>query len=167
MSLRIGGFAAILGAALWALAGLLSLGLIADSSEVGPALLMTGMIVLLIALAGLSAFQAHAHPVAIGLAFAVTGIGTLVTFLGYLLGVWNLWILGILAVMLGSGLFALVTFRTRALPRVGPILMGIGIGTVFVNPIMAFGISAFALGWFVLGIQSLRLVRPALGVPTG
>ena len=47
------------------------------------AMLMTGMVVLLVAVAGLSAFQARTHPGAIWVAFAVTAIGTVAFFAGY------------------------------------------------------------------------------------
>ncbi len=84
MSLRIGGIAAILGAVLWAVAGLLTIGVAGNVDDGVPvAMLMTGMVVLLVAVAGLSAFQARTHPGAIWVAFAVTAIGTLAFFAGY------------------------------------------------------------------------------------
>ena len=63
MTLRIGGFAAILGAALVSLALLLGSGALVRIDHVVPSLLiLTGSLALLVALAGMSAFQARAHP---------------------------------------------------------------------------------------------------------
>lgn len=175
MSLRIGGAAAILGAVLWAVAGLLTLGLAGNAdSGVPVATLVTGMVVLLVAVAGLSAFQARTHPGAIWVAFAVSAIGTLAFLAGYVGmivlavdGFWNLWFIGLLTVMLGSGLFAVVTYQTRVLSRLGAALIGIGIlvlvsgGVVQINSLIPIGMACFALGWFTLGVQAIRLDRPA------
>ena len=64
----------------------------------------------------------------------MTAIGTVVFFAGYVGmlviggdGYWGLWFIGLVTVMLGSGLFAAVTFRTRVLSRLGAALIGIGI----------------------------------------
>jgi len=175
MSLRIGGFAAILGAVLWAVGGLLSIGVAGDvDGQVPVAILMVGMIVLLVAVAGLSAFQARSHPGAIWVAFAITAIGTVVFFAGYAGsvmiggdGFWGLWFIGVVTVMLGSGLFAAVTYRTRVLSRVGAALIGIGIvvilGEAFlhVEALIPVGMACFALGWLTLGVEAIRLDRPA------
>ncbi len=175
MSLRIGGFAAILGAVLWAVGGLLSIGVVGDvSGDLPVAMLMVGMIVLLVAVAGLSAFQARSHPGAIWVAFAVTAIGTVVFFAGYAGsvmiggdGFWGLWFIGVVTVMLGSGLFAAVTYRTRVLSRVGAALIGVGIVVILseaflhVGALIPVGMACFALGWLTLGVQAVRLDRPA------
>jgi hypothetical protein len=175
MSLRIGGFAAIIGAALWGVAGLFSLGVVGPVEGALPvAMLLTGMVVLLVAVAGLSAFQARTHPVAIWSAFAVTAIGTALFFAGYLGstviggdGFWGVWFIGMLTVLLGAGLFALVTYRTRVLPRPGAVLIGIGIvvfvggGFLQANALIPVGLACFAIGWLALGLQAVRLDRPA------
>ena len=62
MSLRIGGIAAIVGAALLAVATFLGYGIVAVDSAIPYVLLFTGLALLLVALAGLSAFQARVHP---------------------------------------------------------------------------------------------------------
>ena len=175
MSLRIGGIAAILGAILWAVAGLLTIGVAGNvDSEAPVAMLMIGMVVLLVAVAGLSAFQARTHPGAIWAAFAVCAIGTLAFFAGYIGsivtggdGFWGLWFIGVMTVVLGSGLFAVVTYQTRVLSRVGAALIGIGIAVILsgavvhIEALLPVGMACFALGWFALGVQAIRLDRPA------
>jgi hypothetical protein len=175
MSLRIGGIAAIIGAVLWAVAGLLSTGMYGIVDDGVPvAMLMTGMIVLLVAVAGLSAFQARTHPGAIWVAFAVTAVGTLAFFAGYIGsvvlagdGFWGLWFIGVMTVMLGSGLFAVVTYRTRVLSRGGAALIGIGIVVILseavtsIAALIPIGMALFALGWLTLGVQAIRVDRPS------
>ena len=76
MSLRIGGFAAVLGGALLATSIVLGIGIVGSVEPVVPGiLLVTGSLALLVALAGLSAFQARTHPVLSWAAFAVTAVG--------------------------------------------------------------------------------------------
>lgn len=175
MSLRIGGLAAIVGAALWGIAGLISLGVAGNVEDGVPvAMLATGVVVLLVAVAGLSAFQARTKPGAIWVAFVVTAIGTLAFFAGFVGsivmgqdGFWGLWFIGLLTVMLGSGLFATVTYQTRVLSRRGAALIGIGIVVVLSEAVLSLpvllpiGMAGFALGWLTLGIQAMRSDRPA------
>jgi hypothetical protein len=175
MSLRIGGFAAMVGAALWALAGLLSTGVAGPVSDSLPvAMLMVGMIVMVVAMAGLSAFQARTHPGTIWAAFAVTLIGTVLFFVGYLAmiwvggdGFWGVWFIGTMTVVAGSGLFAAVTYRTRVFPRAGSVLILAGIVVTLAgavannNALIPVAMSCLAIGWFVLGLQAIRLDRPA------
>ena len=77
MSLRIGGYAAILGGILWfvALAG----NAINDGAESGAQVLgwvlVAATILTLVALVGLSAFQARRHPVLVWAAFAIPTVG--------------------------------------------------------------------------------------------
>jgi hypothetical protein len=175
MSLRIGGLAAIIGAVLWGVAGLLTLGLVGNVEDgVSTAFLMTGMVVLLVAVAGLSAFQARTHPGAIWVAFAVIAIGTLSCFAGYVGlilmgqdGFWGMWFLGVLTIMVGSGLFAAVTYQTRVLSRGGAALIGLGIVAIIgqivlpTSPLLPIGLACFALGWLTLGVQAIRSHGPA------
>jgi hypothetical protein len=176
MSLRIGGIAAIAGAALWGVAGLLSTGVAGHLDGALPvAMLMTGMLLLLAAVAGLSAFQARTHPGAIWVAFAVSAIGTGLFFAGYLGslliagdGWWGLWFIGLVTVLLGSGLFAIVTYQTRVLSRVGPTLIGIGMAVILgggilnANALLPVGMACFALGWLALGVRAIQMDRPAI-----
>jgi hypothetical protein len=176
MSLRIGGFAAIIGAVLWGVAGLLSTGMTGIVDDGVPvAILLTGMLALLVAVAGLSAFQARIEPGAVWVAFAVTALGTLAFFVGYVGmavtaddGFWDLWFVGVLTVLLGSGLFAAVTYRTRVLSRAGAAVIAVAIGLILsaavlqIQALIPLGMACFALGWLTLGVQAIRLDRPAV-----
>ncbi len=143
MSLRIGGYAAIVGGLLWlfVLAG----NAINDGAESGAAVLglvvVVATIATLVALVGLSAFQARRHPVLIWAAFAIPAIGAVVGLLGAVsvmvvsdtdaeiiggLSAWAISTLGLLTLLLGSALFALATWRARSLSRGAAALLGIG-----------------------------------------
>ena len=171
MSLRIGGSAAIIGAALLAGAGFLGFGLVSAAGWLQPLLLVTGLASLLVALAGLSAFQARAHPRLIWLAFAMAAAGTFVAVIGLAVSpllpdaYWAVWIGGLLMALVGSALFAIATYRTATLSRAGAVLLGIGSILPFFNlnlqPIYFASIICFLLGWLVLGVQAIRLDRPA------
>jgi hypothetical protein len=87
---------------------------------------------------------------------------------------WLFFIVGLLAIIAGSILFAVATYRTAALPRSGALLLGIGSAVALVSfvgsstigesvaPIFVAGFLAFPIGWIVLGLQAIRLDRPAL-----
>ena len=62
MSLRIGGIAAILGAATLAVTWFLGYGLVAVEDQLVWLLLVIGLGLLLVAITGLTAFQARVHP---------------------------------------------------------------------------------------------------------
>jgi hypothetical protein len=177
MSLRIGGFAAILGGAVFAMSIVLGIGMVGNVASVVPGILfVTGSLALLVALAGLSAFQARVHPFLSWAAVAITAAGTIVSvggIVGMQLGAeeyWLAFILGTLGAFVGSTLFAIATFRTAALSRGAALLLGVssiltigaGQGSVMLGPIPLVVTSlGFALGWFVLGIHAVRLDRPA------
>jgi hypothetical protein len=169
MTLRIGGFAAVIGAGLLATAGLLSYGLVSVAGGVQPFLLFTGLVALLVALAGLSAFQARAHPRLTWGAFAMTTVGTIVAAIGLVTTTpdtyWALWVGGLLTALVGSALFAISTYRTATLSRPGAVLLGIGSILPFVGlnqqPLYLASVISFLLGWLVLGVQAIRLDRPA------
>ena len=81
---------------------------------------------------------------------------------------WGIWFLGVLTALVGSALFAIATYRTAALSRGGAVLLGIGsvlpfIGLtgVSVQGLVLAAVICFLLGWFALGIQAIRLDRPA------
>ncbi len=192
MSLRIGGYAAILGGLLWlvALAG----NAINDGAESGSTILglviVGATIVTLVALVGLSAFQARRHPRLVWAAFAIPAAGAIVALLGVAVTVvtgdsdaevfagadgWMISTLGLLTLLLGSGLFALATWRARSLSRwaagllgfgsfvVVPALSGITGGFVpeaLLVPVIVITIIAFPAGWMAVGISALR-VGPA------
>ena len=192
MSLRIGGYAAIAGGILWLLA--LAGNAINDGGEsfspwLGYAV-VAATVATLVALIGLSAFQARSHPALTWAAFAIPALGAVTGLLGYVLIVatgdsdailpggispWYLSMLGLLTMMLGSILFAVATWRTRSLPRtasgllaLGSILVVpalVGISGALPTPIalvpIVAAIALFPAGWIALGISALRLTGPA------
>jgi hypothetical protein len=174
MSLRIGGIAAILGGALWAVGLFLGSGLEGADLPLNPSLLMiTGSLALLVALAGLSAFQARTHQRLAWAAFALPAVGTIASIVG-LVGTnlvgepyWAVWFLGTLTFFVGSVLFAIATYRTAALSRGAAVLLGVASVVLPVAALTTLGLFAvvaligFALGWVALGIEAIRLDRPA------
>ena len=173
MSLRLGGMAAILGAALLATSIVLGIGVVGSVGPVVPGiLLVTGSLALLVALAGLSAFQARVHPFLSWAAVAVTAVGAIVAIVGivgmqlFRDGYWNVVTMGVTATFVGSTLFAIATYRTAALSRGAALLLGVGSVLTIVAgfglgpvPLVVTSIG-FALGWFALGINAVRLDRP-------
>ncbi|MFP5341919.1 MAG: hypothetical protein ACLGIJ_03185 [Candidatus Limnocylindria bacterium] len=193
MSLRIGGYAAILGGILWLIA--LVGNAINDGRENGVPFL--GLVVVLatvatlVALVGLSAFQARSHPVLTWAAVAIPVLGAIVGLIGYTLIVvtddsdailpggisaWFIATMGLLALVLGSTLFAVATWRTRSLSRPGSALLGVGAilvflalaglgGGLFSGPaafaLLIAAIVAFPAGWVALGVSALRITGPA------
>jgi hypothetical protein len=188
MSLRIGGYAAITGGVLW------FSGLSLSSASQGSVPLYViamglGTLALLIALVGLSAFQSRKYPRLVWAAFILPAIGAAVSAVGIvamatmgdqpLIGNWSgwsVWAVGALAMIAGSGLFALATVRARALSRRAAIVLAmssiivivelLGVGTL--NGIVPESASilitvlaglAFAGGWVGLGVSALRLDR--------
>ena len=173
MSLRIGGIAAIVGAPLW------TAGFVVANGVAGPfdlriagAALLIGAIALLVALVGLSAFQARTHPTLAWLAFAVPAFGT-VALIVDLVGITSgrgpsdLFFLGLLAFFVGSLLFAIATYRTAVLSRRAAGLIAIapvvalagGSGGGLADILILGGLSCFALGWMALGAMAIRADR--------
>jgi hypothetical protein len=178
MSLRIGGIAAVIGGGLWPAAFIITAG---DVGSIDPVvarlLLITGSLGLLLALAGLSAFQARMHAGFMWAAFVLPAVGTVAFVVGIValefLGedYWMVWILGFVAIFVGSTLFAFVTYQTAALSRGAAVLLGVGavltmifgsIGGENRSPVLiGAAVGLFGLGWIVLGVQAIRLDRPA------
>ena len=173
MSLRIGGIAAILAAPLLALAWFLGYGSVTVDPIIPGVLLVAGLSLLLVALAGLTAFQARTDPHVTWAAFVVPAIGLIVFSIGAFATVvtgddyWGLAMLGVLTGVVGSALFAIVTYRTAVLSRAGALLIGIGpVLTIVAAGTNAYALAlgaivCFLLGWFVLGVQAIRLDRPS------
>ena len=192
MSLRLGGSAAILGAILF-LTGFVATS-IDDTDAVeafpGAALILAGTALLLLALVGLSAFQARRHPRLIWAAFAVPAIGLTMTGIGIVamaaggdgpllagLSPWDIWILGVFGTVVGSGLFAIATYRTGALPRPAAGLLGagsalllavmilgmglVGLPQAILPTLILVGLVAFSAGWVALGVTAIRVDQPA------
>ncbi len=191
MSLRLGGAAAIVGAVLFP-AGLTLSSLTGGSDPFpGAALMLAGTAALLLGLIGLSSFQARKHPRLIWAGFALPALGTAMSSTGLVamatfgdrpfvagLNPWSIWALGVIAMVIGSALFALATYWTQALPRFGAGVLAIGsgilllvlligatgmvAGTESVAPaLIAAGLIAFSIGWIALGWTAIRLDRPA------
>jgi hypothetical protein len=88
---------------------------------------IAGTIALLLALIGLSAFQARRYPRLIWAAFAVPAVGGVVSIIGILLmaealrvaGIegWEVWAVGTMALVIGSGLFAAASLRAGSVSR--------------------------------------------------
>ena len=188
MTLRIGGYAAIVGGVLW-FAGL-AWSQVGHGAAPGPAMVMLGTLSLLVGLTGLSAFQARRHPRLTWAAFVIPAIGAVVSVVGlagiaatgdepFVGGVsgWYLWFIGSLTLVVGSGLFAIATWRVRTLSRRGAGLLGAGcvalvpaIGGGVGGPemvaqlLLAASLGSFAGGWLALGVSALRTSpAPAVG----
>ena len=185
MSLRIGGYAAIVGGILW-FVGLFLASLIQDS---GPAFLLlfaAGSAALLVALAGLSAFQARRYPRLVWAAFIVPAVGCSVSIVGILgmalvgdarfiggWSAWYVWAFGTTCLILGSALFGVATFRAHTLSR--PAAATLVVASVVVLLVISGLISpdiglpealgplftaacavAFAGSWVALGVSAVR-----------
>lgn len=191
MSLRLGGAAAILGAVLF-LTGFVATAIDgSDEAFPGAALILAGTAALLVALVGLSSFQARRHPRLIWTAFAVPALGTALACVGIVamafvgdrpfvagLSPWEIWMLGTFATVLGSALFALATYRTGAISRPAAGLLAGGSGLLLAVLVIGLsglvggadalapalivaGLLAFSTGWIALGWTAIRLDQPA------
>jgi hypothetical protein len=188
MSLRIGGYAAIAGGIFWLLA--LAGNAINDGGEsfspwLGYAI-VGATVMTLVALIGLSAFQARSHPALTWAAFAIPAIGAVVGLLGYaaiavtgdsdaiLIGGISPWLIGsigLLTMVVGSSLFAVATWRARSLSRTASGLLAAGAVLVVLalfgasgalpSPIVMVPVIAailvFPAGWIAMGVSALRV----------
>ena len=118
MSLRLGGAAAILGGVLFS-AGFIVSSIVPWDDPFGVAFILAGVVSFLVALIGLSAFQARQHPRLIWTAFALPAVGTAVSCVGILatglvgdrpvvagLNPWSISMIGLAATVVGTALFA-------------------------------------------------------------
>jgi len=197
MTLRLAGLAAILGGLAWA-AGLAMAS--ADDSDgigVGIWMFVAGTVLLLFALVGLSAFQSRRHPRLVWAAFIVPAVGGVVTVAGALMmavspddtivvgfGGWDFWIVGLITLIVGSGLFALASWRTGSVSRTGSALLGVAAAILLIamppmfglveipwEPLLSIAFAAlllsFSAGWVVLGLGAIRRDRPSIVVTSG
>jgi hypothetical protein len=187
MSLRIGGVGAMAGGLLW----FVSLAGASASADLGTELwfwlMVLAEIALLLALSGLSAFQARSHPVLTWAAFTVPAVGCATSVVGIVgmlvigdrpfvgdMTPWSVWMIGTISLIAGSGLFAFVTLRTRTFGRPGAALLGVGsiavvpflsglIGAIVPEALgqalLVASLLAFAGGWMATGWSALRLDR--------
>ncbi len=197
MTLRIGGVAAVFGGLAWTIGIAWSSIDESDGLGAGVWLSIIGAALLLLALVGLSAFQSRQHPRLIWAAFIIPAVGAVVTSIGALMMVvpygntflerfsgWDFWFLGLIALIVGSGLFAVASWRTASVSRAGSALLGaaalllilvrpIGFGILSVpwEPVVAFAfvivLITFAAGWVVLGIGAIRQDRSMNLVTSG
>jgi hypothetical protein len=182
MSLRIGGYAAIVGGILWfvALAGnAINDGADSSASVLGVVLLTSIVVAVaatLVALIGLSAFQSRSHPILTWAAFAIPALGAVLGLLGVVamtvagdsdstvfggLSAWAISTIGVTALVLGSALFAIATWLTGSLSRSASALLFVG--ALLVIPAIAGvtgGLVPPALGY-------LALVTAILAFPVG
>ncbi len=188
MSLRVGGYTAVLAGILVPVGLLAASDVIPIDPTIGIAMFMLGMLALLVALAGLSAFQARTHSMLIWIAFALPASGVTVTILGAIgmiifedeaiiagISSWYIWMFGLLTVFAGSLLFALVTYRTGALsrwaalvlafgslaPLVGLVTGASGLFAILDGPLIIAGVVGYTIGWVGLGVAALRMLQPA------
>jgi hypothetical protein len=188
MSLRIGGYAAIVGGVLWLL--VLAGNAINDGADTGSPFLgyaiVGATVMTLIALTGLSAFQARSHPVLTWAAFAIPAAGAVIGLIGYAaivmtgdsdttlfggISPWMIGSIGLLTMVVGSILFAVATWRARSLSRTASGLLAVGAvlvvlalfgasgalpSPIAIVPIVA-AIFVFPAGWVALGVSALRL----------
>ncbi len=172
MSLRIGGLAAIIGAPLWTGGFAIANGAFGNADlKTGSALVIAGSLALLVALAGLSAFQARVQPAMSWAAFALPAIGTLAMIVGAVglalgdTGLTDAFFFGLVAFFVGSLLFAIATYRTGLLSRPGAVILGVGMLPAFVagngnEMLILAALISFAVGWVVLGVDGIRRDRP-------
>jgi len=181
MMLRIGGFGAVVGGPAWFIGIAVSSALGGHAAWMGVALV--GTVGLLLALVGLSAFQAHREPRLAWAAFGVPAIGTIVALIGtagmmllpadgLMFGTWSpwgVWIVGLLAMLVGSIFFAIATYRAAVLSRraaqalgvtsVAIVVVALGLsGGAGQMPALAIAacLAAFAGSWVWLGVSALR-----------
>lgn len=192
MSLRVGGYAAVLGGILW-FVGLAAASALKDGGSVFVLALAAGSVALLVALVGLSAFQARQYPRLVWASFVVPAVGAVASVVGVIgmlvvgdgrfiggWSAWYVWSFGTVALIIGSALFALATWRAHTLSRaaagvlasasliVVPVILGLDIvGGVLPDAleplVMIAATLAFAGGWIALGVSALRVdgIRPA------
>src|SRR4029078_11866118 len=151
------------------------------------ALFMLALGALLVAMIGLSGHQGREQPGLVWAAVAIPIIGAAISA-GGMLGMaligdapfrfgaspWEVWVLGTIALIIGSGLFALASLRGGRVSLVGAILLLIGaaaalpflFGVAYSNGpgdagsiIAILGIFAFAGGWVWLGVRAHRTDR--------
>jgi hypothetical protein len=181
LSLRIGGFAAVFGASLVVFVIVLTGGHSEASDDASGIALLVALAALLVALTGMSAFQARSNPSLVWTAFALTAFGMVVVFVAGvsdLLGAgprdWRDGLLpyGGVAALVGSAFFGIATFRGSVLSRNGALALVIGpavglVGAMAVSqnlwelgmPLVLIGIVSFLAGWFTLGVAAIRLDR--------
>ena len=184
MMLRLGGFGAIAGGILWFIGLAVSSWPGIGDGSAWFALVAVGTVGLLLALIGLSAFQARRDPILTWAAFAIPGLGTAVSLIGATMMVlrgdeplvgsidaWSVWAVGLLGTVVGSIIFAIATIRAAVFSRRAAIALAVSsvivilvaAGTSGIDQQTAIGqllvtvtVGSFAASWVALGIMALR-----------
>jgi hypothetical protein len=179
--LRIGGTGALTGGTLW-VSGFIGASVIRDDSVPWILLITLGTAGILLALVGLSAFQAHRSPRLAWAAFLIPGLGSLISIVGLIgmmsvtdsdgpylasFSAWAVWAIGSFGTLIGCVLFGLATYRAAVLSRAGAL--GLSVSSVVVaitatgmtdHPygqiLLASSLLAFAGSWALLGVSALR-----------
>jgi hypothetical protein len=172
MTPRLGGQAAVVGGCLM----LIGLPLLTQGLFPGLFPFLAGAGALVVALAGLSGLQARQHPMLVWAAFVLPAAGIIMCWVdgvAMLVGARGAGVsmfgAGITTMLVGSALFAGITYRTGALPRAAAALLGLGTGLLLAPIVLpespaemvAFmvGALAFPIGWIALGWTAIRLDR--------
>jgi hypothetical protein len=181
MTPRLAGQAAVVGGLL-ILIGLLPLP--KSSTFPGAFVMLAGAGALVVALAGLSGMQSRQHPLLVWAAFVIPAAGIIMCWVGgvgmfvdpqgsrsWMLG------LGLGTMLIGSALFAGITYRTGALPRPAVALLGLSTGLLLVPMVISWqfqdtlvsgavllasvtvGTVGYPIGWIALGWSAVRLDR--------
>jgi hypothetical protein len=181
MTPRLAGQAAVVGGFL-ILIGLLPL----EKTSTFPAafVMLAGAAALVVALAGLSGFKSRQHPLLTWAAFVIPAagivmlwVGGIALFLDVSRDPWSMLGFGLVTMLIGSALFAVITYRTGALPRAAAVLLGLGtvlllapivISGLFQDTLVSgavllvsfqVGTVGFPIGWIALGWAAIRLDR--------
>ena len=184
MMLRLGGFGALFGGMFW-FVGLAVASWPGGDDTMWLALVALGTLGLLLALIGLSAFQARRDPILAWAAFAIPGLGTLVSVIGATvmafgpgddplilgsLSAWSVWALGLLGTFVGSIIFAIATIRAAVFSRRAAIALAVSSAIALVamlgiggnaqgslaQAVLAVLLGSFGASWMALGILALR-----------
>ena len=183
--LRIGGDGAVAGGTLW-VAGFVAASVLGGETPLWSLLMLVGTAGILLALVGLSAFQARSDARLAWAAVLIPGLGSVVSMVGMGgmlampdtdepmlagLGAWSIWALGTLATLIGCVLFGLATFRTSVLSRPAAVGLVASAGAILVMAAgmggsgqpaglaawaFAFSLAVFAGSWTLLGVSALR-----------
>lgn len=188
MSLRIGGLAAIASGLLWLFVFAASAGRWSVAGPLEGIVFLAACVLLLVALTGLSAFQARRYPRLVWAAFTIPAAGASIAIVGQIvhaaigdqpfvfgLGPWYVWMAGLLGMIAGSALFAAVTWRLRTLSRAAatvllagsllviPAIFGLaGLMAIPGEVLLMVALLAFSGGWIGIGASALRAGRPLL-----
>jgi hypothetical protein len=176
MSLRVGGVAAVVGAPVWVGGFAVANGVVGEvDTRITAAVMVAGSLALLVALVGLSAFQARTQPILSWLAFALPAVGTvglLVGALGVALGrdeLTDAFYFGLVTFFVGSLLFGLATYLAAVLSRRAAVVLAAapvlaiagGSGEGSAELVIEAALACFTLGWCALGVHAIRLDRPS------